>query len=269
MDDLDDELRKLFSDDRLDVHSTPVSTEAVVRGADRRRRRRTAVSGAFVVVALIGLGLGVPQLGLLSADSPVGALLQTASSGATTTPPPPSVSTVTSTVTKTVEQPPATNGGNPGGPNTGSPSKPRSSTASSPATPEAQPGRYGTLALGMSEADALKTGSLVEPGSAADPDNRCKAYATKTVADGNAVIISPAEGIVRITVPSYAKTTKNIGVGSTVTEVKDAYPTAAQNGSSLVVQMAATPRWSYVFENDGTKVTTVLMRLAANDCTTA
>ncbi|MET8761206.1 hypothetical protein [Lentzea sp. NPDC004782] len=40
-DDLDAELRRLFSDDRLDVHVTP---DAVLRGANRRRRRRTKKS---------------------------------------------------------------------------------------------------------------------------------------------------------------------------------------------------------------------------------
>lgn len=268
MGDLDDDLRRLFSDDRLDVHPAPAATEAVVSGASRRRRRRTAATGAFAMVALVGAGLGVPQLGMLTSDHPVGALLPTASSTSSTTPPPPSVSTFTSTATVTVNPPPNSNGSNPDGPSTGSPGSVRSNPTSAKPTAESQPGRYGMLALGMSEADALATGSLIEPAAAADPDNRCKAYATKTVADSNAVIISPVKGIVRITMPNYAKTPKNIGAGSKVTEVTAAYANAVQSGSKVVVQMSATPPWSYIFESDGTSVSAVFMRLAANDCST-
>ncbi|MDX8032198.1 hypothetical protein SK803_18420 [Lentzea sp. BCCO 10_0856] len=268
MDDLDDDLRRLFSDDRLDVHVAPDVTDSVVRGATRRRRRRTAVAGAFGVVALAGVGLGLTELHLPTPDELAGPLLPTASSTSTTTPPV-SVSTFTSTATVTVNPPPNSNGGNPGtNPNPGNTGKKSTSNPPPPATPEAQPGRYGSLALGMPEAEALATGSLVEPSSPADPEGRCKAYATKSVPDTNAVIISPAKGIVRITLASYAKTPKNVGAGSTVDAVKAAYANATQSGSDVIVPMAATPKWSYVFENDGATVTTVRMRLADNDCTT-
>ncbi|MCX2948608.1 hypothetical protein [Lentzea sp. NEAU-D7] len=265
MDDLDDELRRLFSDDRLDVHSAPVSTEAVLRGADRRRRRRNAVAGTLALVAVAGAGIGVSRFGMSSPDGTAGALLTTSTSVPTTSSPPPPV-TVYSTETVTLGQPPNSTGGNTGKPSSGGTSKSTPKPPSSPATPESQPGRYGTLALGMSEADALATGSLVEPGSPADAEARCKAYATKSVPDTDAVVVSPARGIVRITMPSYAKTPKNVGAGSTVADVKAAYKNAAQSGSDVIVQMSATPPWSYVFKTDGTVVTTVFMRLNANDC---
>ncbi|GGN00299.1 hypothetical protein GCM10011609_43300 [Lentzea pudingi] len=267
MDDLDDDLRRLFSDDRLDVHSTSVSTELVVRGAARRRHRRAAVAGTFALVAVVGAGIGVSRFEMPAPDSTVGALLTTAVSVTTTPPPPPSTSTVISTATVTVGQPPNSNGGNTGKPDPGGTSR-SSSKTSTPPTPESQPGRYGTLSLGMSEADALATGSLVEPSSPADPDNRCKAYATKSVPDANAVIVSPARGIVRITMPNYAKTPKNVGAGSQVSEVKAAYTNSIQSGSSVTAQISASPPWSYIFETDGAVVTTVFMRLNANDCAT-
>lgn len=269
MDDLDDDLRRLFSDDRLDVHVTPDATDSVVRGAARRRRRRTAVASAFGMVAMAGVGLGLTELRLPNPDDLAGPLLPTASSTSSTSPPPVSISTYTSTATVTVNPPLNSNGGNPGtNPNPGNTGKKSSSNPPPPATPEAQPGRYGSLALGMPEADALATGSLVEPSSPADPENRCKAYATKSVPDSSAVIISPVKGIVRITLASYAKTPKNVGAGSTVEAVKAAYANATQSGSNVVVPMAATPKWSYIFESDGTTVTTVRMRLSDNDCST-
>ncbi|MFD4672911.1 hypothetical protein ACFWNN_24510 [Lentzea sp. NPDC058450] len=266
MDDLDDELRKLFSDDRLDVHSTPIATEAVVAGANRRRRRRTAVTGTFAVVAVVGAIAGVVQLNALQHEDTVGALLTTASTTASTTPPPVYVSTYTSTATVTVPVPPSGNGSaNPDTP--GSASTPKSSNkpnTSTPPTAEAQPGRYGTLALGMSEADALATGSLLQAGTA--PDGRCKTYATKSNSADDAVVISPDRGIVRITLPDFAKTPKNVGQGSKVADVKTAYANAVQSGTTVTAKMAATPPWSYVFETDGTAVTQVNMRLDANDC---
>ncbi|MFD9705179.1 hypothetical protein [Lentzea sp. NPDC059081] len=230
MDDIDDELRRLFSDDRLDVHVTPDATGSVVAGAHRRRRRRIAIAGTFALVALIGAGVGLSQLRPLALDSAGGVLPTTTSTA------PPLVSTYTQTVVVTVTPPEGTEGA---------------------------PGVFGKLALGMSEENALKTGSLTTPGEAI---GSCKPYATVSNSDPAAVLISQARGIVRIKLPSTARTSKNVGTGSKVAELKSAYPAAAVNGSELVVQMTATPRWVYVFENDGTVVTAVRMRLADNDC---
>ncbi|SEP73095.1 hypothetical protein [Lentzea albida] len=256
MDDLDDDLRRLFNDDRLDVHSEPAAVDAVLSGARRRRRRRTAVTGAVAVVALVGAGVGLTRLDSLRSEDTTGAMLTTSVSS----PPPlvPSTSTYVSTVTKTVNAPPPGNGEGPG--------EPTSNRSSSPPPPEPAPGRYGTLALGMSEAEALETGSLIEPTTPVDADKRCKTYATKSVPDADAVIVSSAKGIVRITMPSYAKTPKNIGAGSAVSEVKAAYANAEQTGSGVTVKMAASPPWFYYFESDGTTVTTVHLRLTGGDC---
>jgi hypothetical protein len=264
--DLDDELRRLFSDDRLDVHSTPDAADAVVRGAERRRRRRSATTTAFALVVLVGAGAALTQLP--RSDDTAGDLLPTSTSSASATTTTTAVSTFTSTATVTVDPPPSSNGTSSVKSETGQPSKTTIPAIPAPPQPQAQPGQFGSLALGMSEADALATGSLIEPSSAADPENRCKAYATKSVPDANAVIISPVRGIVRITVPGYAKTPKGITVGSTVDQVKAAYPNATQSGSTLFAKMAASPPWSYVFETDGSSVTGIFMRLDANDCST-
>ncbi|GAB2828416.1 hypothetical protein [Lentzea nigeriaca] len=262
-DDLDDELRRLFSDDRLDVHVSPEATDAVLRGADRRRRRRSAMATAVAVVTLVGAGIGLTQLPS-SDDHWVGDLLPTSVPTSASSPPPSSSSSVVPTTT-VIPSPPNPGGSNPGT-GTGKPTstKPRTTTPSAP--PPAETAGVGALVLGMSEADALKTKTLVEPSSPADPEGKCVAYATTSVPDNNAVIISSAKGIVRLTVPSTAKTQRGIGVGSTVAEVKTAYPTAAQSGTELRVEMTGTPRWTYVFETDGSAVTSVRKRLSAGDC---
>ena len=269
MGDLDDDLRRLFGDDRLDVHPAPDATDAVLRGAHRRRRRRAAISSASLVVALVGVGLGATQLRTLSHDDPADELLETATSTASTTSLPPSTSTVAAPGSSSrAATPPASSGGATTPPGTGT-GKPRTTTPSPPPPPPAEPGRLGALLLGMSEADALATGALIEPSSPADQENRCTAYATRSVPDSDAVVISPAKGIVRITRPSTAKTQRNVGVGSTVAEVKAAYGGATQSGTTVLVPMAASPSWSYVFTTNGTTVTMVHMRLAAHDCPTA
>ncbi len=262
MDDLDDELRKLFSDDRLDVHVTPDATDSVVSGAARRRRRRTAATGTFALVALIGAGVGLSQLHVPDDDT-AGPVLSTSSSATTTTPPPPSISTYTQTRTVTVEAP------LPGSQNTGQnnatpPNSSRPRATSTPPTAESGPGLYGKLALGMSEENAVKTGELGDPGAVAG--DACRPFALKSGSDLTDVLISPAKGIARIRLPSAIKTSKGIGAGSAVTDLKTAYPAASQSGSELVVQMTATPRWEYVFENDGSVVTRIRMRLAGHDC---
>lgn len=262
-DDLDDELRRLFSDDRLDVHVTPDAADAVLRGADRRRRRRSAMTTTFALVALVGAGIGLTQL-RSSSDDPVGDLLPTSMPTTSSAPPSLSISSSAQTTIVTV-QPPASNptGGNPGSGGTTGRSTPKLTTTTPPPAPPSEPGKVGKLALGMSEANALAAGSLVEPGTSA---GSCTAYATTAVPDSDAAVISPANGIVRLTLPGYAKTQRGISAGSSVADVKTAYPTATQSGSTLLVQMAGTPKWMYVFETDGAAVTVVRMRLNANDC---
>lgn len=261
--DLDDELRRLFSDDRLDVHVTPDAADAVLRGADRRRRRRSATTTTLALVVLLGTGVGLTQL-RSSSDDPLGDLLPTSMPTSSSAPPSPSISSnaQTTTVTAPPTAPNAT-GSNPGTGGTTGRSTPKLTTTTPPPAPPSEPGKVGKLALGMSGADALATGALVEPGT---PAGSCTTYATTTVPDSDAAVISPANGIVRLTLPGYVKTQRGISAGSSVADVKTAYPSATQSGSALLVQMAGTPKLTYVFETDGAAVTVVRMRLNANDC---
>ncbi|MEU7480138.1 hypothetical protein AB0A63_29430 [Lentzea sp. NPDC042327] len=267
---VEDELRRLFKDDeRLDLHVSSRAEETVVRGAQRRRQRRSTAAGAFAVVVLIGAGVGLVQLRHGPVDTDVAGSALSTSAPSTTTPPP-STTVITETITVPADVPP-TSGTHPGNGNgntgSGSTTKSTTGTTTPPRAPEAAAPVYNKLRLTMTEADALKTEMLVPPKP--QPDEACKNYAMTSVNDPNAVIISAARGIVRITLPEYAKTSRNIGAGSTVTDLRNAYPTATQNGSELVVQMNTSPKWFYVFENDGTTVKTVRMRLADSDCSGA
>ncbi|MGH3863358.1 hypothetical protein [Actinokineospora sp.] len=63
---LDDELQRLFADERLDVPVRPGATEAVVAGARRVRRRRVAtaaVGGAAALSLLAGTAIVLAKPG--------------------------------------------------------------------------------------------------------------------------------------------------------------------------------------------------------------
>lgn len=65
---LDDRLRELFADERLDLPAPPDVAGAIVAGARRRRRTRIAVASTFALTVLVGggvvaTGTGVDLLG--------------------------------------------------------------------------------------------------------------------------------------------------------------------------------------------------------------
>jgi hypothetical protein len=73
--DLDDELRRLFHDQRLDIPVRPGADVAVVTGARRVRRRRLALASAgstFAVAALVAGGIALSGLGGASSMPPAG-----------------------------------------------------------------------------------------------------------------------------------------------------------------------------------------------------
>lgn len=73
--DLDDELRRLFQDQRLDIPVKPGADDAVVTGARRVRRRRRALASAgsaFAVAALVAGGVALAGLGGPTSMPPAG-----------------------------------------------------------------------------------------------------------------------------------------------------------------------------------------------------
>lgn len=250
--DLDDELRRLFHDDRLDVAVKPGIDEEIVGGARRIRRRRNAVTGAFVVAVFAAGGFAVANMGgpqsLPPAESSSATLTTSPPTSTSASSPPPVIITQTHTVTVTVEEPPAGN-------------VPNSSNV------PAGPAGYGKLKLGMSQADALATGVLIQPSNTAL--GACAGYRSEGVpSDEAAVVLSPAQGVARITLPGFARTSAGIGAGSTVAELKAKYPAAAAQGSGLAVDMPGAPAWRYVFSVDSAqKISGVRMELKNSDCT--
>lgn len=212
---IDDELRRLFADERLELAVRPGAEQRIVAGARRIRRRRYAAVTAAAVVAVLAVGSGIALAGTGGQESL-----------------PPAVSTTDPVPTTSATSPPATTSTRPSPPaakNTTPPSVPDrkvDETAEPPPTQEKPnlpvigPDSFGSLTLGMSADAALATGLL---GQAEADDGACIRYAGTF---GGNVLVSAKLGLVRIGVTSPVATPAGIRLGSTVAEVRAAYPNA-------------------------------------------
>lgn len=272
--DLDDELRRLFADDRLDV---PVRQEAhravVTRAARLRRRRRGRVvlgggvlSVATMLLAGTAFGVGgdapprqpvaVPESPLLTSSTteppPITTTLVPTSSAAppakaTSTP----VSTTTSTTTTT-------------------------STSTTKLRPPADrlafgPTAVGGLRLGMTQDDAVATG-LIQPNLTPVNAAGCQGYDWSGHANAPthySVLFSPKYGLVQIGGRADAVTPEGVYAGSSETEVRALYPDQARphvGSLEWVTPVPGNPNARYWFVFADHVVADVRLELAVQDC---
>ena len=224
---VDDELRRLFADDRLDIAVRPDAEQVIVAGARRLRRRRfvTATAGAVAVaVMLVGTGIALAGTGAQESLPPA---------VSTTTPPP-----TTSEAPPTTTQPPAVrkkSSESATTPPATDVEETRKSPSSKPPPPAYSldmilPRNFGPLWLEMSERDALATGLL---GAVEGTDGTCTRYAGTF---GGHVLVSANLGIVRIGVTAPVSNPEGIHIGSTVGEVRTAYPVVTDYRMGLKTQ---------------------------------
>jgi hypothetical protein len=269
--DLDDELRRLFADDRLAVPVADGAEHAVVAGARRRRKHRMAVAAAGGVLAVTGLlfagvaltGVGRPG-GTVSAAAPV------LSATLTTSPDP-----------------------------------------TTPAQVPDQLGPYGTegIVLGMSlgetlqakrHGDVVMTGPLTKSGALAQADaertGKCLVYqvispyrygasAVPTTRETPAppgtdveqkpvtftVLVSLRGGVFEVGGATVLRTPEGLGVGSTVKDVVGTYgpPLKKQtDADSVVVGVPDNTDADYVFDlsDDGLVTAVWLHSVQDPDC---
>lgn len=138
-------------------------------------------------------------------------------------------------------------------------------TVTNPPLPQAvvktdnRPG-YGALKLGMTLDEARATGQTNLTWES-DGDGTC-------VGDSK-VAISKKYGVVRITLPADAKTSKGIGVGSTFAEVKKAYPDASAYRAGMSAGFDSNTFYSFLgseYVSDSEKVVGIKIGSRAVDC---
>lgn len=267
---LDDELQRLFADERLDVPVRHGATEAVVAGARRVRRRRialSAVGGAAALSLLAGTAFVLAKPG--PSQSVPGAEIS-------------ATGEVTAPATERSDGPAPTSVKAPGnsGTRTGSVTgKPASSTATPPSDFQPEDGTvpfgpdgYLALRLGMTAEQAEATG-LITPNVQPLSSKGCKGYdykGTPKEAARYAVVISPTYGLVRLANgPARPLTAEGLILGSSETEMKKAYPTSAGSHGTVgewVTRVPGNADKRYWFLVRDGKVSEMRLELATQDC---
>ncbi|MDQ0378053.1 hypothetical protein [Amycolatopsis thermophila] len=258
-DELRAELRRLFDDERLAVPAPPRAGDAIVAGARRRRRRRNALAasgGVLTAAVLVAAALAVtrPEPAVREAAPPPSAAPRVPSTSApapvivppsfpaeTVLPPssgapvPPEAPTPAPTVTRS-PKPSSTSG------------TPRPAL---PARAVLGPTGYGKLRLGMTFDEAKATGMLAGAGTAPD---QCATYRL-TEGTGNiaSVTISPSGGVVAFTATG-ARTPENTGTGSTVAELRNAYPDLTAGAGNYSTTTESGDHYTFYVDSGDTVV---------------
>jgi hypothetical protein len=265
-DELDDELRRLFRDERLDVPPSEGAESAILAGARRVRRRRTALAatgGALTVVVLIGAGLffGGLRSGNTQTAAPAvqPALSDSGSAPAATplplNPPLGSPPTEITTGSESQSSSPLSTERTTASRVTSTTTSPRVDNSLPVSGPVLGPSGYSKLQLGMTFDDAKATGLLA--GASTAPTG-CTDY---TLSEGTAgvrkVTISGTNGIVSFEAAG-AHTPERIKVGSTKDQLEAAYPSLAKGGSGYTTSTGAGGTYVFALDSNN-KVTDLLL----------
>jgi hypothetical protein len=225
--DLEDELKRLFQDDRLDVQVAADAEKIVVAGARRTYRRRTALISAAGVLSAAVLATGTvtltggpeqstvadrPSLSITTGPSSV---VPSGLPPGTEAPAKPN-SAPTSVSSPGVGDPPTITKSTVKGP-TASPSHPPASSVTATLIGSQS---YGPFTLGMSDADVQ---ALIQA-NGVKTSAGCSVYQIPGQ-NGSQLVVSPTKGLVTIApVASKLTTPQGVGIGSTPEQVKAKYP---------------------------------------------
>ena len=252
--DLDDELRQLFSNDRLDVPVRADAEEVIVSGARRLRRRRVVAataSGALAVVVVIAAGIalagGDPDAmppATTNPSTPAAATsdeITTVPSTSTAAGPPLSIATTTPTTT---QQPPT-----------------KTTRTSEPGPPDLNfqvigPTGFGDVKLGQCLDDAMATGQVGNQ-TGSTGTGGCTVY--QLLSDDRTAGYIYVTSTVQVIVAEPVETAEGVGPGWTVEQVKEVYPDldeqAAMDGGTVTVQVPGHSAANYLLRFSGGKVT--------------
>jgi hypothetical protein len=269
-DELEQRLRALFADERLDLPPPPDAGTVIVAGARRRRRRRHAVQAvAGVAAAVVAVAGGLTMIRL---DTEHGTAVMTADGTEISVKPPenltqgrpPAPSTPEPTSTRSIQ-----NSAPPGaGPSTSA--RPRPSSSSRPSTlpavtsgPLLAADGFGKLKLGMTEADVADVAVTLSDAQAGAGCTVYKAQGSGVPASAS-VVISKAAGLVVVTPDVAAHTAEGIGAGSTKDQILAAYPAAKEETGGVVAPAGKAAE--YRFRLDQTGVVRTSLTSVTQDC---
>lgn len=206
--DLEDELKRLFQDQRLDVRVAEDAEKSVVAGARRVRRNRIAAIGT---ASALGAAVVVAGTLVLAGGSPE-------STGVANEPPP---LTITSTESSPTSATSTTTKPEPSQINT--PSEPtRVARPGQPpgALTELGPDGLGDLRLGMTYEEAVKTGQL----EGRQAGTSCSVIQVKGMPETSTLTFTKTYGLVAIHLTGDARTASGIGIGASEKQVRAQHP---------------------------------------------
>ncbi|GAA4913461.1 hypothetical protein HD597_010486 [Nonomuraea thailandensis] len=130
------------------------------------------------------------------------------------------------------------------------------------------PTGYGSVKLGMTAAQARATGKLVRK-SVRGSLPTCTTWDLKEQRYGDnraGVFISKKHGVVAIAAPGSVRTPQGIGRGSTVAQLRRAYPDFRLDADGPIAGVPGNRKATYVFHISKTKVLGVAIYLKKQDC---
>lgn len=151
----------------------------------------------------------------------------------------------------------------------GGPAAPTTSAAAPATTPSGPtylgPAGYGALKLGMKPDQAQATG-LITIERPPPEDFGCGAFKLKKFPDGSGGYVSARLGVASIFASGDMSTPEHIKVGSTLAQVKQAYPALETGPNSSFVKVPGNEDAVYSFLIDNGRVTELVLDLAKQDC---
>ncbi|MGW4521467.1 hypothetical protein [Amycolatopsis sp. NPDC004378] len=268
-DELEQRLRALFADERLDLPPPPPDAGTViVAGARRRRRRRHGVLAATgVAAAVVAVSGGLTMVSLHGED---GTAVMSAGGSSISVKPPenltagrqpqPSDAGPTSTQDIEASAPPATQPSKASRPPSAQPTSKLPVVLSGPLL---APDGFGSIKLGMSETQIAAQGVTL---SDAKTGGSCTVYTARGsgVPSGATVVVSKAAGLTVVTPDQSAHTAEGIGAGSTRDQVLAVYPAAKDESGGVVAP--ATAAAEYHFRLDDSAVVQTSLASVNQDC---
>jgi cytoskeletal protein RodZ len=265
--DLEDELKRLFRDERLDVRVAADADKTIVAGARRVRRRRIVLVTTAGVLSVLAVGAGTMVLargtGTSDSATPPTSLPITTSDSSTSlpdTPQTPSGLSAPPDVKPSVPPEPTSRTSSP----TNSPARVTSTAAPITATVLGPTG-YGPLRLGMTDTELQATGQV--SAGPPSPAGSCSTY-TINGQTGSRLEVSAKRGLVIIDPGPKIHTPESIAEGAAEDEVKAKYPDYDSQISPAIVRVPGNPAaWYYIYPGpDSGKIGAIVLVGSQSEC---